>query len=169
MNGHFLVVLISPAGSAAAERTEGEPPGDPKRSARLERNSMAEENPTLRRQNAGLRTSSAGSRAWPCASPNHSPESRRKWHFSRETIPECGKAVCPALGTHLAGTTSLAFTALAVPMMFFSFFSFFSVNQYSSGSRRVVEERSASVMTHSLSPAAVRWLLRRRKPCCKLR
>jgi hypothetical protein len=54
MNGHFLVVLISPAGSAAAERTEGEPPGDPKRSARLERNSMAEENPKLRRQNAGL-------------------------------------------------------------------------------------------------------------------
>jgi hypothetical protein len=43
MNGHFLLVLISPVGSAAAERTESEPPGDTKRSARLERNSLAEE------------------------------------------------------------------------------------------------------------------------------
>ena len=33
MNGHSLSVVLSPGGSAAAERSEGEPPGEPKRSA----------------------------------------------------------------------------------------------------------------------------------------
>ncbi len=33
MNGNSLGVVLSPGGSAAAERSEGEPPGEPKRSA----------------------------------------------------------------------------------------------------------------------------------------
>jgi hypothetical protein len=54
MNGHFLVVLISPAGSAAAERTEGEPPGDRSGVRDWSATPWRKKTQNCARQNAGL-------------------------------------------------------------------------------------------------------------------
>lgn len=70
--------------------------------------------------------------------------------FRRAEVSGRGRSFLFFSSKHSVGT------AVVVAIMLFAFSPSFPAIQYSSGRRSVVAERSASVMTQSLSPAEVR-------------